>query len=469
MLVFQTDADAAARARRPPRPTSSSAASGAPSGTRRARRPSPWTAARSASSPRRPGSRSTSRARPRPCSPPPSAPRRAARPAVAHRREPEALDRRRRRRWGSPGVVGTYETIYGGIANRIHNVQLVAHLIDGKLIAPGATFSFNDATGERTAAKGFLEAPVIINGELSTGLGGGICQVSTTVFNAAYEAGLPITARTNHALYISHYPLGRDATVNYPDIDLKFVNDTEHWLLLRTFVGSSSLVVNLYGAPQHRRVDTETAPLRVVAPAPVDRSRRRDARARLESRRRRTAFRRRRPRCTGASTRRTASCSPTRPGPRTTSAEPTIVRLGPKKVPKPKPKPKPAKPAPDGGAGHADDAGGEAAAVAIASTSQPGRRVGRSVVASTVRVRGPAVGDRASRRASTTYSKRKRAPRHGVAAGVHEQPVVEHAPAAGSARATRARTTRSPRRAAAGSRPRGARGTSTRATSNQTK
>ena len=102
---------------------------------------------------------------------------------------------------------------------------------------------------------------MIINGELQTGLGGGVCQVSTTVFNAAYEAGLPITARTNHALYISHYPLGRDATVDYPDIDLKFVNDTGHWLLLRTFVGSSSLVATLYGTPQHRRVVSETSPL----------------------------------------------------------------------------------------------------------------------------------------------------------------------------------------------------------------
>ena len=91
---------------------------------------------------------------------------------------------------------------------------------------------------------------MIINGELKTGLGGGVCQVSTTVFNAAYEAGLPITARTNHALYISHYPQGRDATVNYPDTDLKFVNDTGHWLLLRTFVGSSSLTVALYGTPR---------------------------------------------------------------------------------------------------------------------------------------------------------------------------------------------------------------------------
>ena len=133
-------------------------------------------------------------------------------------------------------------TIYGGDSEPDpQRPARRASSIDRKLIAPGATFSFNEATGARTAAKGFLEAPVIINGELQTGLGGGVCQVSTTVFNAAYEAGLPITARTNHALYISHYPLGRDATVNYPDTDLKFVNDTGHWLLLRTFVGSSSL------------------------------------------------------------------------------------------------------------------------------------------------------------------------------------------------------------------------------------
>ncbi len=170
---------------------------------------------------------------------------------------------------GITGTVGAYETFFGGEPNRIHNVELVAHLVDRKLIAPGATFSFNGTTGERSAAKGFLEAPVIINGELETGLGGGVCQVSTTVFNAAFVAGLPITARTNHALYISHYPLGRDATVNYPDVDLKFVNDTGHWLLLRTWVSLSSLTVALYGAPQHRRVESQTQPLRVVSPPPV--------------------------------------------------------------------------------------------------------------------------------------------------------------------------------------------------------
>ncbi len=165
--------------------------------------------------------------------------------------------------------VASYETIYGGDANRVHNVQLVAQLIDGHLIAPGATFSFNRTTGARTADKGFREAPVIIDGEVQTGLGGGVCQVSTTVFNAAYEAGLPITARTNHALYISHYPLGRDATVNYPDVDLKFVNDTRHWLLLRTFVGSYSLTVGLYGTPMHRRVVTQSRPLVETGAPPV--------------------------------------------------------------------------------------------------------------------------------------------------------------------------------------------------------
>jgi len=173
------------------------------------------------------------------------------------------------RSMGIKGLVGGYETFYGGDPNRIHNVQLVAHLIDRTLIAPGATFSFNATTGERNEEKGFLEAPVIINGELQTGLGGGVCQVSTTVFNAAYEAGLSIIERTNHALYISHYPVGRDATVNYPDTDLKLVNDTSHWLLLRTFVGSSSLTVNLYGTPVHRRVVSETEPLSTAGPVPV--------------------------------------------------------------------------------------------------------------------------------------------------------------------------------------------------------
>jgi vancomycin resistance protein YoaR len=170
---------------------------------------------------------------------------------------------------GIVGTVSSYTTIFGGIANRIHNVQLVAHLIDDHLIRPGQEFSFNKTTGDRNAAKGFLVAPVIVKGELTTGLGGGVCQVSTTVFNAAFDAGLKITERTNHALYISHYPQGRDATVNYPDVDLKFVNDTGNWLLLRTFVSSYSLTVNLYGTPTNRKVTSTTTPLVAHGVPPV--------------------------------------------------------------------------------------------------------------------------------------------------------------------------------------------------------
>ena len=170
---------------------------------------------------------------------------------------------------GITGVVSSYTTTYGGTPGRLNNVQLVARLIDGTLIKPGETFSFNGTTGERTAERGFQEAPVIINGELQNGIGGGVCQVSTTVFNAAFEGGLPINARANHALYISHYPLGRDATVNYPDLDLRFSNDTGHWLLLRTFAGAGSLTVNLYGTPVDRRVESTSAPLEVTGPIPV--------------------------------------------------------------------------------------------------------------------------------------------------------------------------------------------------------
>jgi vancomycin resistance protein YoaR len=182
--------------------------------------------------------------------------------------EPQ-LTTERAKSLGITGLVGGYTTFYGGEPNRIHNVQLVARLIDRHLIGPGSTFSFNKTTGDRNAAKGFLEAPVIINGELKNGLGGGVCQVSTTVFNAAYEAGLSISERHNHALYISHYPLGRDATVNYPDTDLEFVNDTDHWLLLEAIIGSSSLTVRLFGTPVHRRVETQTSALRETGPPKV--------------------------------------------------------------------------------------------------------------------------------------------------------------------------------------------------------
>ena len=164
--------------------------------------------------------------------------------------------------FGIVDAVGTYTTGYGGEAGRRANVRLVSRLVDDHLIAPGELFSFNDTTGERNAQKGFVEAPVIINGEVETALGGGVCQVSTTVYNAAYEAGLGIEKRVNHALYLDYYPTGRDATVDFPNIDMQFRNDTENWLLLRVDVGDDEVNVTLYGTPVERRVVTTTSKLR---------------------------------------------------------------------------------------------------------------------------------------------------------------------------------------------------------------
>jgi len=155
--------------------------------------------------------------------------------------------------------IGTYTTSVAGTANRLTNVGLGSSLLNNSLIAPGKVFSVNATTGERTAAKGFKMAPTIINGKLGDSVGGGMCQVSTTVFNAAFEAGLQIVERHNHELYISHYPLGRDATVSYGSYDLKFRNDTPHWILLKTVFTGWSLTVSLYSSPLRRRVVASTS------------------------------------------------------------------------------------------------------------------------------------------------------------------------------------------------------------------
>jgi vancomycin resistance protein YoaR len=145
-------------------------------------------------------------------------------------------------------------------SNRIHNVHLMADFIDGTVIEPGGVFSFNDVVGERTAARGFLEGQEIIGSLVLPSIGGGVCQTATTLFNDAFELGLPILARTNHNLYLSHYPLGRDATVAWGGPDLKFRNDLKHGLLIKTTYTDSTLTFAFYGTLEHRRVVSSTGP-----------------------------------------------------------------------------------------------------------------------------------------------------------------------------------------------------------------
>jgi vancomycin resistance protein YoaR len=165
---------------------------------------------------------------------------------------------------GVSRVLASYSTFYAGSADRITNLRLAVQLLDGARIAPGATFSFNDRVGERTLERGFRPAPVIVGDKYEEDVGGGVSQVATTVFNAAWEAGLPISERNPHALYIARYQLGRDATVNYPNLDLKFVNDTGGWIVLGAGAGGNGIYVSLYGSDTGRRVESIPGLLRVT-------------------------------------------------------------------------------------------------------------------------------------------------------------------------------------------------------------
>ncbi len=167
--------------------------------------------------------------------------------------------------------LATYTTTYDPSNRpRVNNIHTLAEALDGTLIAPGGVFSFNGAIGPRTAAKGYQEAPAIVNGKLVPQLGGGICQVGTTVFNAVFFSGLPVVERKNHSFYISHYPKGRDATVSWGGPDIKFRNDTEHWVLIATAYSRSSLTVSLYGTDPGYEVDYSTGPFTNLKPHPVD-------------------------------------------------------------------------------------------------------------------------------------------------------------------------------------------------------
>ena len=171
---------------------------------------------------------------------------------------------------GIDRLMGSYKTYNAGTWDRITNLRLGVTLLDGTLVAPGGTFSLNDTIGERTEERGFRSAPVIIGTEYEEEVGGGTSQVATTVFNTAWEAGVRITERNPHSLYISRYQLGRDATVYWPSLDLKFQNDTAKWILVKGYVEGDGIRVSLYGG-ERRRVESSSGTFEVTGKAPVER------------------------------------------------------------------------------------------------------------------------------------------------------------------------------------------------------
>jgi len=163
-------------------------------------------------------------------------------------------------RLGIREQISTFTTDMGtSSSNRIHNVQLMADYIDGTVIRPGDTFSFNERVGPRTVERGFREGQMIIGSLLLPSIGGGVCQTATTLFNNAFELGLPIVERHNHSFYISHYPMGRDATVSWGGPDFVFKNDLQTGILIKTRYTSSTLTFSFYGTEPGRRIVSSTS------------------------------------------------------------------------------------------------------------------------------------------------------------------------------------------------------------------
>jgi vancomycin resistance protein YoaR len=159
---------------------------------------------------------------------------------------------------GITTVIGEFTT--GGFAaDSGQNIRRAAQVINGSIVEPGETFSLNAATSPRTAANGYVEAGIISEGVASRGVGGGVSQVATTLYNAAYFAGMTDVAHTPHSFYISRYPPGREATVFEGAIDMRFRNDSPTGVLIQTAWTPGSLTVRLYGT-KHYDVTSSTGP-----------------------------------------------------------------------------------------------------------------------------------------------------------------------------------------------------------------
>lgn len=169
--------------------------------------------------------------------------------------------------YGVEQVMAAFDTdVSPGIPNRAHNIRLGAAAINGYLLAPGEIFSFSEVVGRATREKGYLEAPIIVGEELVPGLGGGLCQVSSTLYNAALMANLAIVERYNHTLTVSYLPPGRDATVSIGHLDLKFQNNRDHYLLIGADLHNLRLTFRIFGPPMEERVEIHSSGLRQLDP-----------------------------------------------------------------------------------------------------------------------------------------------------------------------------------------------------------
>ncbi len=179
--------------------------------------------------------------------------------SIASAQVPESMTFDEALSFGVITKISEYTTEYtAGHVERNTNIHLAAQLLNNSIAsADGGQWSFNDIAGDCNEEKGFLAAGAISEGEYVDEIGGGICQVATTVFNAVYNGGYPVVQRTNHSLYISSYPAGRDAAVSWPDLDLVWANDTDSDVLLRTSSTDTTVTATLYGISPNYKVTTK--------------------------------------------------------------------------------------------------------------------------------------------------------------------------------------------------------------------
>ncbi len=150
---------------------------------------------------------------------------------------------------GVKEVIGEFTTNHPAGQPRVKNIHQIADTLRGVLIPPGATFSVNDTVGRRTVEKGYVSGPVIYDGEFKEDIGGGVSQFATTLFNAAFFGGLEIPDYMSHGKYISRYPYAREATLDFPSVDLKITNNTPYGVVIWPTYTDSSITVKLYSTP----------------------------------------------------------------------------------------------------------------------------------------------------------------------------------------------------------------------------
>ena len=157
-----------------------------------------------------------------------------------------------------PNLLSSYSTSFASSSsNRATNVSLATNKINGKVLMPGEVFSFNDTVGKRTPQAGFKVAGVYMNGQVATDYGGGICQVSSTLYNAVLRANLEIVDRSNHMFEVGYVPIGIDATVSWGAPDFKFKNSRSYPIKIVTSSSNRKCVVKFYGLKESEEYDIE--------------------------------------------------------------------------------------------------------------------------------------------------------------------------------------------------------------------